>query len=137
MYFLTLFLQKQLLFESNEELKLSKLEVQKTKEQLQQLNHHLINAREEERASISLLIHDELGQNLTAVKMDLSMLLKQNCHELVSQKLDKIIASTDDIIRKVQRISAELHPKLLTDLGLADAIEWYCSEQRERTGPDI
>jgi len=132
--FLMLFLQKQLLFESNEELKLSKLEVQNTKEQLQQLNHHLIDAREEERASISLLIHDELGQNLTAVKMDLSMLLKQNRHDIVLQKLDKIIAATDDIIRKVQRISAELHPKLLTDLGLADAIEWYCSEQQERTG---
>jgi signal transduction histidine kinase len=45
-----------------------------------------------------------------------------------------MIATTNNIIRKVQRISSELHPKLLTDLGLADAIEWYCGEMQTRTG---
>ena len=49
-------------------------------------------------------------------------------------KLEKMIGAINNIIRKVQRISSELHPKLLTDLGLADAIEWFCGEMRERTG---
>lgn len=132
--FLQLFLQKQMIVESHEELQRSELEVQKGKEQLQLLNHHLINAREEERAAISLMIHDELGQALTALKIDLSWVRKNEGNDLVPHKLDKMIATTNDIIRKVQRISAELHPKLLTDLGLADAIEWYCGEQQERTG---
>jgi signal transduction histidine kinase len=132
--FLQLFRQKQQLVESNEELQRSELEIQKGKEQLQLLNHHLINAREEERAAISLMIHDELGQALTALKIDLNWLHKNQGNELVPGKLDKMIETTNGIIRKVQRISSELHPKLLTDLGLADAIEWYCGEQQERTG---
>ena len=132
--FLQLFRQKQLIVESREELRRSELEVQKGREQMQMLNHHLINAREEERAAISLMIHDELGQSLTALKIDLNWLHNNGGNEQVHSKLEKMIATTNDIIRKVQRISSELHPKMLTDLGLADAIEWYCGEQQERSG---
>ena len=132
--FLQLFLQRQLIVESREELLRSEMEVQKAREQMQLLNHHLINAREEERAAISLMIHDELGQALTALKIDLNWILNQKGSKLVPQKLDKMITTTNDIIRKVQRLSSELHPKLLTDLGLSDAIDWYCGEQQQRTG---
>ncbi len=132
--FLQLFLQKQLIVESREELQRSELEIQKGKEQMQLLNHHLINAREDERAAISLMIHDELGQALTALKIDLSWVRENRDAEIVMQKLDRMITTTNEIIRKVQRISSELHPKLLTDLGLADAIEWHCGELQERTG---
>jgi signal transduction histidine kinase len=132
--FLQLFLQKQLIVESHEELQRSELELQKAKEQLELLNFHIINAREEERAAISLLIHDELGQALTALKIDLSWVGKNIDNELTPLKLEKMIGATNNIIRKVQRISSELHPKLLTDLGLADAIEWFCGEMRERSG---
>lgn len=132
--FLQLFIQKQLIVESHEELQRSELEIQKGKEQMQLLNRHLINAREDERAAISLMIHDELGQALTALKIDLSWVRENVGAEIGMQKLDKMITITNEIIRKVQRISSELHPKLLTDLGLADAIEWYCGEQQDRTG---
>ena len=132
--FLQLYRQKQVIVESHEELLRSELEIQKGKEQMQLLNRHLINAREDERAVISLMIHDELGQALTALKIDLSWVRENGGHEIVPQKLEKMIATTNGIIRKVQRISSALHPKLLTDLGLADAIEWYCGEQQERTG---
>jgi len=132
--FLQLYRQKQLIVESHNELLRSEVEIQKGKEQMQLLNRHLINAREDERAAISLMIHDELGQALTALKIDLSWVRKNGAPEIVLQKLDKLLDNTNDIIRKVQRISSELHPKLLTDLGLADAIEWYCGEQQERTG---
>jgi len=131
--FLQLFLQKQLIIESHEELRQSENELQKAKDQLEQLNFHIINAREEEKAAISLLIHDELGQALTALKIDLSWVSKNVDNELAPLKLEKMIGATNIIIRKVQRISSELHPKLLTDLGLADAIEWYCGEMRNRT----
>jgi signal transduction histidine kinase len=132
--FLQLFLQKQLIVENREELRQSENELQKAKVQLEQLNFHIINAREEEKAAISLLIHDELGQALTALKIDISWIEKNIDNELAPLKLKKMIGATNNIIRKVQRISSELHPKLLTDLGLADAIEWYCGEMRERAG---
>ena len=132
--FLQLYGQKQIIVKSHNELLRSEAEVLKGKEQMQLLNRHLINAREDERAAISLMIHDELGQALTALKIDLSWVRKNGGSEVVLLKLDKLVESTNDIIRKVQRISSELHPKLLTDLGLADAIEWYCGEQQERTG---
>ena len=132
--FLQLYGQKQLIVKSHNELLRSEAEVLKGKEQMQLLNRHLINAREDERAAISLMIHDELGQALTALKIDLSWVRTNGGSEVVLLKLDKLVESTNDIIRKVQRISSELHPKLLTDLGLADAIEWYCGEQQERTG---
>jgi signal transduction histidine kinase len=132
--FLQLFIQKQLIVESHEELQRSELEIQKGKELMQLHNHHLINAREDERAAIALMIHDELGQALTALKMDLSWVREKGQSEAVSMKLDKMVLTTNDIIHKVQRISSGLHPKLLTDLGLADAIDWYCGEQQERTG---
>lgn len=135
--FLQLFCQKQLIVESNDNLIRSELEIQKGKEQLQLLNHHLINAREEERAAISLMVHDELGQALTALKIDLGWVRENGDQANIKSKLDKMIAATNGIIRKVQRISSELHPKLLTDLGLADAIEWYCGEQQERTGVEF
>lgn len=132
--FLQLFLQKQMIVKSREDLQRSEAELQKAKEQLELLNFHIINAREEERAVISLLIHDELGQALTALKMDISWVAKNVDNELAPLKLEKMIGATNNIIRKVQRISSELHPKLLTDLGLADAIEWFCGEMRERSG---
>jgi signal transduction histidine kinase len=127
--FLQLFLQKQMIVESREDLQRSEIELQKAKDQLE-----LINAREEERAAISLLIHDELGQALTALKMDISWAGKNIENEITQQRLEKMIGAINNIIRKVQRISSELHPKLLTDLGLADAIEWFCGEMKERTG---
>ena len=132
--FLELFRQKQIIMESFEKLKQSELEIQKGKEQLELLNHHMINAREDERAAISLLIHDELGQALTALKFDLSWIRKNEGNDLTPTKLDNMIGTTNEIIRKVQRISSELHPKLLTDLGLADAIDCYCDELMQRTG---
>jgi signal transduction histidine kinase len=132
--FLQLFLQKQTIVESREDLQRSEMELQKAKDQLELLNFHIINAREEERAAISLLIHDQLGQALTALKMDISWAGKNIENEITQLRLEKMIGAINNIIRKVQRISSELHPKLLTDLGLADAIEWFCGEMRERTG---
>jgi len=111
------------------------LEVRKAKEQFELLNQHLIDAREEERAFISLEIHDELGQSLTALKLDLNW-VRGNIHDKSNsvEKLNRMIEMTNDIIKKVQRISSELRPGLLDDLGLASTIEWYCDEFEERTG---
>ena len=113
----------------------SELEVTKAKKQLELLNQYLIDAREDERALISRDLHDELGQALTALKLDLNW-VRGNIRDISSstEKLDKMIEMTNDVIKKVQRISSELRPGLLDDLGLASTIEWYCGEFEERTG---
>ncbi len=136
--FLQLFSQKQEIIESREELLRSELMILKGKEELELLNHHLINVREEERAGIALMIHDELGQAMTAMKMDLNWVKENSCDpEILASRIVRMIATTNQVIKKVQTISAELHPKLLKDLGLTAAIDWYCKEQKERSGLEI
>jgi two-component system sensor histidine kinase UhpB len=107
----------------------------KANEQLDLLNQYLVNAREDERRLISLEIHDELGQTLTALKLDMNW-VRGNIHDEKNSvdKLTNMIEMTNFLIKKVQRISSELHPGLLDDLGLVSTIEWYCGEFEDRSG---
>ncbi len=110
-------------------------EVLKTREELQRFNQYLMDARENERASVAMEIHDELGQALTAIKIDLKWVMENLSDSAKSfQKINRIIEMVNETIKKVQRISAELRPGLLDDLGLATAIEWYSGEFEQRTG---
>ena len=85
--------------------------------------------REDERARIAREIHDDLGQQLTALKMDLQRWSGR------SKGLDTscLTASVDHLIVSVQRIATDLHPFVLDDLGLSAAIEWYAREFQKRT----
>jgi signal transduction histidine kinase len=107
-----------------------------SREQLRNLSAYLQAAREEERARIAREIHDELGQTLTALKMDLSWLGKRLPEDgaLLHEKTATMTDLVDTTIKAVQRISAELRPGLLDNLGLAEAIEWQAREFRDRTG---
>lgn len=133
--FLELYWQKRRILESTEMIRISEEETKLAKSKVEELNDHLIRAVEEERSNISLQVHDELGQSMTALKMDLSW-IRQNMNQpdLVQAKLDKMIQMTNEVIHRVQRISSELHPGVLDDLGLNAAIDWYCSEFTERSG---
>jgi PAS domain S-box-containing protein len=117
------------------ETKRAEQELRASSEQLRNLTAHLLSVREEERARISREVHDELGQSLTAVKMDLAWLagrLPQRNGEML-----KRIRSTgqlaDSIIQSIRRISTELRPAVL-DLGLAAAVEWQVQEFQARSG---
>lgn len=104
-------------------------------EQLRNLSRHLQAVREEERTVIAREIHDELGQSLTALKMDLSWLggkLPAGCAPL-KEKTGEMLNYIDEIVKTVQRISAELRPGILDDLGLMAAIEWQAQEFQKRT----
>jgi signal transduction histidine kinase len=133
--FLEMYWQKQRIIDDTEKLKISEEETRVAKEKVEELNQYLIKAIEEERTQISLQVHDELGQAMTALKMDLNW-VKQNLKDpdTAANKIDKMIGMTNQVIRRVQRISAELHPGVLDDLGLIAAVEWYCEEFTERTG---
>jgi PAS domain S-box-containing protein len=92
-------------------------------------------AREEERTHIAREIHDELGQALTALKLDVHWIARRaNGNEELRIKLADMAAATDAIIQSVRRISAELRPGILDAIGLRAALEWQAEEFSRRTG---
>jgi PAS domain S-box-containing protein len=110
-------------------------EINNMKESLEKLNQRLEEIRENERASISREIHDQLGQSLTALKIDVYWLRKKVAPESEEgAKLDGMTRIIADMILDVQRISSELRPSILDDIGLVPAMEWYVSEFEKRTG---
>ena len=103
--------------------------------QLEQLYRHLDDIREEERLNISREIHDELGQALTALKIDLGRTRdKAGKDPEIYGNFNAMLRQLSEMIKNVQRISSELRLGILDDLGLAPAIEWYCDEFEKRTG---
>jgi PAS domain S-box-containing protein len=117
------------------EMKRAEQELRASSEQLRNLAAHLLSVREEERSRISREVHDELGQSLTAVKMDLAWLAGRLPGK--NGQMLKRIRSTrqlaDSIIQSIRRISTELRPAVL-DLGLAAAVEWQVQEFEARSG---
>lgn len=111
-------------------------ELRVSRAQLQNLSAGLQTSLEEERARISREIHDELGQSLTALKLDIALLRNRLAGrgELILQKTRSMTDLVDSIIQTVRRISRELRPGVLDDLGLPAAIEWQAREFQERTG---
>lgn len=111
------------------------LELKETNEQLHQLSGHLQEVREEERIHIAREIHDELGQQITGLKMDVSWLNKKitDRDEMVRQKINSILQLLDETVKSVRRISANLRPSMLDDLGLIAALEWHSQEVQQRS----
>jgi PAS domain S-box-containing protein len=117
------------------EMKRAEQELRASSEQLRNLAAHLLSVREEERARISREVHDELGQSLTAVKMDLAW-LEVRLPQRNGQMLKRIRSTrhlADSIIQSIRRISTDLRPAVL-DLGLAAAVEWQVQEFQARSG---
>jgi len=105
-------------------------ELRASREQLRELSQFLESVREEERTKMAREIHDELGQILTALKIELSWLTRRFPQEqgLLLEKTESMSELIDGAIRTVKRISSELRPGVLDDLGLADAVEWQAQE---------
>jgi len=103
---------------------------------LQALSAHLQSVREQEQARIAREIHDELGQALTGLKFELSRLGHgvAGLPPDVADTLGELRARVDETIHNVRRISSELRPAILDDLGLVAALEWHLEEFEKRTG---
>ncbi len=113
-------------------------ELHKSRELLRKLSLHLQTAREEESKRIAREIHDELGQQLTAIKMDISWLSNRIDPEVEGgkeflKKMHSMSSLVDKTIQTVQKVTAELRPGLLDDLGLVPAIEWLAQEFENQT----
>jgi len=108
----------------------------RSREQLRNLARRQEQAREDERTRIAREIHDELGQLVTVLIMDLNWLSsKLGEHEMDMQERTRSMAQTVGLIQKtVRRIAAELRPGMLDDLGLAAAVEWLAKEFQNRSG---
>jgi len=106
-------------------------------EKLRKLTRRIQVIREEENKIIAREIHDELGQALTAIKIDVAWLSKRCSNDQsIVESLVAILNSIDDTIKTVRKISTRLRPRLLDELGLIPAIEWQVKEFQSRTGID-
>jgi signal transduction histidine kinase len=104
--------------------------------QLRALTARLQTVREDERTRVAREIHDELGQALTAIKLEFTALLRDlpAVEMPVSQRSQSILKLLDEAIQSIRRIATELRPGILDDLGLVAAVEWAAEEFQARTG---
>jgi signal transduction histidine kinase len=109
-----------------------RLEVER---ELKALSERLLLVQEEERTRIARELHDDLGQALTALKMDVGGFLSMTQPSAADEPLrNRIMATLDETVTAVQRLSSELRPGVLDDLGLPDAIEAEALRFERRTG---
>jgi PAS domain S-box-containing protein len=116
---------------------ISEESLKKSYENIRQLASHLQNIREDERAAIAREIHDQLGQQLTGLKMDISWVSKKinfAKDDLVKQRIDGAMELLDSTIKTVRKIATELRPSIIDDLGAIAAIEWQSQEFEKRSG---
>jgi signal transduction histidine kinase len=117
--------------------KRSEEKITKSRERLRNLSGGLQSLLEEERTRISREIHDELGQSLTALKLELSLIRKSLLsHGLAKQaaKVHEIELGASRIIRTVRKIATDLRPGILDELGVVAAIKWMAKNFQNRTG---
>jgi|WetSurMetagenome_2_1015567.scaffolds.fasta_scaffold00113_4 PAS domain S-box-containing protein len=111
-------------------------ELEESRKELRELAQHLQSIREDERLKISREIHDELGQTLTALKLDLDF-IRKGLPEEQKAIYDKIVADiylVEEIILLIKRICDELRPSILDHFGIEAAIEWQAEEFEKSTG---
>lgn len=118
------------------ERKQSEEAIRKNEEQLRNLTAYIHKVTEIERTNIAREIHDELGQALTVLKIDLSWIRKRLTQDQAPMidRIDAMVRIIDKTIMAVKKISSDLRPGLLDDLGLSAAIEWQSEEFEKRTG---
>jgi PAS domain S-box-containing protein len=109
--------------------------LRRTSKLLRELATHIQSIREEERTMIAQEIHDELGQVLTALKIQVSLLATKlnKDQEPLKQKINSLSEMIDSSVESVQKISAKLRPGILDELGLIAAIEWQTEEFEKMT----
>ncbi len=101
---------------------------------LQRLSSRLVEAIEKERRHVARELHDEIGQALTAIKMELAQAERSQTPEGVSAALQSARTATDAALHAVRDLSRMLHPRILDDLGLAAALEMQVRDFSRRTG---
>jgi two-component system, NarL family, sensor histidine kinase UhpB len=112
-------------------------ELERSRRALRELSASVVEAREEERRRIARELHDELGQRLTALKMDLASLAGAAEPRTRDASIRGMLSMLDETVASVRRISADLRPMMLDDLGLNAAIEWLARDATRRMGTEV
>lgn len=110
--------------------------LKKAQDQLRQLSRSIINGQEKERTAIARELHDELGQMLTALRMD-SVWIRKHLEENDPEAAERALtmsALIDRTIDEVRAMAVRLRPGVLDDLGLIAALDWYTADFEKRTG---
>jgi len=116
------------------ELHMKSERLRESEDKLRRLAAHLISIREEERAHIAREIHDELGQVLTGIKMEVGWLQKRLKEPALLEKCDSMARLIDSTVQTVRKIATGLRPEMLDDMGLIAAVAWQAKEFQKRTG---
>ncbi|AKJ29492.1 PAS domain-containing sensor histidine kinase [Caldimonas brevitalea] len=107
-------------------------------EELRRLSRNLLDVREEERRHISRELHDELGQRLSAIRMEVASLVMAPVEDDdLGRRVAEAVRMIDETVASVRRIAADLRPAMLDDLGLEAAVEWLAQDWSSRTGLQI
>jgi signal transduction histidine kinase len=101
---------------------------------LQSLSKRLFEIQEVERRQIALELHDQLGQMLTVVKLNLQAALRQKIKSKIKPYVVDSIATVEAVMRQVRDISLNLRPHILDNLGLLAALRWYVDRQAQQSG---
>jgi len=104
---------------------------------LQMFSRQLIGAQEDERRRIARELHDQIGQVLTAVKMNLHSVQQVSRASEVSCYIKDNIEAVDEALRLIRDLSVDLRPPVLDDFGLVTALRWYVDRYRKRTGLEV
>lgn len=122
------------------EQKQTEQKLRKYSESLRRLSGRIERAREDERISIARRVHDELGQMLSVLKMDFSLfhgnvndVLSEENRKKIDREAELVLDRVNKIINSVQRITTELRPEVLDEMGLIDAIDWQAQKFQQRT----
>ncbi|MEN3370014.1 MAG: hypothetical protein V7609_2157 [Verrucomicrobiota bacterium] len=108
-------------------------EVEAANHQLRSLSGRLLHVQEEERRHLARELHDEIGQALTAAKINTDMLRSAAPSDLC-ERLNENATILDRVLQQTRQISLDLRPPVLDDLGLVAALRWYVDQQAKRAG---
>lgn len=126
--------------EITRELRESEAGLRATTEQLQAMSRRLVDMQEFERRQLSRELHDRVGQNLTALSINLDILKTQlsgNGHEAFRSRLSDAATLLEATSGAIENVMSELRPPMLDDYGLLPALQWYANEFSGRTGIQV
>ena len=128
------------LADKNKELRSAQLRIRTLTSQVRRLSRRFIEAQEIERRRLSRELHDCVGQNLTALELNLSRLrdlLIESSDAAVCKRLEDCLALVNSTTEAIDSALTELHTPILEAEGLLSALQWHCGEFSQRTGIEV
>jgi len=116
------------------EIKQAQAALQQANEQLHLLSRRLFEVQEDERRHLARELHDQIGQALTAAKINLQSARRLEERNAIMRRLDDGLAIVEGLLQQVRQLSLELRPPLLDDLGLVPALRWFLDQQAQTGG---